>query len=109
LTWLTVLALAAFVVTFVAVLASLRTLSAMVPRRHDDPQVSLGPRVRRLRLRRAGKAIGCWQIATGLLLALDGYWSGAIALFGMGGLFLLGAELAVRRGGSPWWAPEVDR
>lgn len=100
--WPTILAYTLFGVTSIALLASVRTLGDFFL--SDDVP---GPRTRRRMLRRMGVTVGWWQISTGLcLVALGSNWSGVIALFGMGGMFLLGAHLARRTGIPPWWAPE---
>lgn len=96
-TWVTLAAFAATSVAFLVTITSLRDL-------YEHPP---GPRTRRLRFRRMGLVVGWWQISCGAcILAIGGMWTSAIAVLGMGCMFLLGSHFARKTGLPPWWAPE---
>lgn len=102
--WYQWVAFAAFGAMSLAMWASLNLLYRRVM--PEDGELP-GPRTRRLYLRRLGVMTGWWQITVGLcLVTLGGQWGTAIALFGMGGMFLFGSRLAKRYRIAPWWAPE---
>lgn len=92
----------AFAATSLALLVTISSLRTMLEAGADR-----GTRVRNLR--RMGVVIGLWQISTGLCvvsISPSTSWTGGIALFGMGGMFLFGAWLSRKTGFPPWWAPE---
>jgi hypothetical protein len=97
------LSYAAFGATSLAMLATVNSLHALMQ------DAKAGRRTRRLKLRRMGVVVGLWQISTGLcIVAMDpsNAWTGGIALFGMGGMFLAGAWVSRKTDIPPWWAPE---
>ena len=99
-----VLALALVVATTLAVYLSINHLYAVLA---GDPFP--GTRTRRRLLRRMGTLIGVWQITVGIAIVAVGPgtgWPSAIAVGGMGCMFLTGSWLARKIGVAPWWAPE---
>lgn len=100
-TWL---ALGLVVATSLAMLTSVNAIYALWAR---EPLP--GRRTRRRVLRRVGTTVGLWQISVGIAIIALGPgtgWPSAIAVGGMGCMFLTGSWLARKIGVAPWWAPE---